>query len=148
MKKRNNYFFVLVAGLTLGVWACAGTTPRVLEVSTTTRTRDIPPGDEQFFAHDRASHFNYTPKVLPTSEQREEFFVRWRPATVDLVKFEYHQLNSPTQNVTQTFAPQNRTWNMFAVRGNDFVDGGPVTAWRVTLWAGGQLLAEQQSPLW
>jgi hypothetical protein len=67
---------------------------------------------------------------------------------VELVKFEYHQLNSPTQTVTQTFAPQNRTRNVFAVRGKDFVQGGLVTAWRVTLWTDGQLLAEQKSPLW
>jgi hypothetical protein len=148
MKRHNQWFCVLVAGLALGAWACASTTPRVVEVSSTTRTRDVPPGDEWWFARDRASHLNYTPKTLPTAEQREEFFVRWQPATVDLVKFEYHQLNSPTQTVTQTFAPQNRTWNVFAVRGNDFVLGGLVTAWRVTLWADGRLLAEQKSPLW
>jgi hypothetical protein len=148
MNGHNQWFCVLVAGLALGAGACASTTPRVVEVSATTRTRDIPRGDEWLFAHDSASHFNYRPKILPTAEQREEFFVRWQPATVDLVKFEYHQLNTPLQTVVQTFAPQNRTWNVFAVRGNDFALGGPVTAWRVTLWADGQLLAEQKSPLW
>jgi len=148
MKRHNQWFRVLIAGLALGAWACASTTPRVVDVSTTICTRDIPRADEWLFAHDKASHFDYKSKALPTAEQREEFFVRWQPATVDLVKFEYHQLNSPTQTVTQTFISQNHTCNVFAVRGKDFLNGGRVAAWRVTLWADGQLLAEQTSPLW
>ena len=148
MTRYNQWFRVLVATLALGMAACASTTPRVIEVTTTTRTHDIERGDVWLFARDRASLFEYRPKMLPAAEQREEFFVRWQPATVDLVKFEYHQLNTPTQNITQTFIPHGATFNVFAVRGNDFTVGGPVTAWRVTLWVDGEQMAELRSPLW
>jgi hypothetical protein len=39
-------------------------------------------------------------------------------------------------------------WTAFAITGNDFATLGQVTAWRATLWEGGQLLGEQKSFLW
>jgi hypothetical protein len=39
-------------------------------------------------------------------------------------------------------------WTALTLGGDDYKDFGQVTAWRVTLWTGGQLLGEQQSFLW
>jgi hypothetical protein len=39
-------------------------------------------------------------------------------------------------------------WNELALSGDDYKAFGEVTAWRVTLWEGDQLVAEQASYLW
>ena len=39
-------------------------------------------------------------------------------------------------------------WSSLVFKGEDYKAFGEVTAWRVTLWDGGQLLAEQKSFLW
>ncbi len=39
-------------------------------------------------------------------------------------------------------------WVGITLSGDDYKDFGEVTAWRVSLWEGGQLLGEQKSFLW
>jgi hypothetical protein len=39
-------------------------------------------------------------------------------------------------------------WTQIRFDGQAFIDFGRVTAWRVTLWEGGELLSEQTSFLW
>jgi hypothetical protein len=39
-------------------------------------------------------------------------------------------------------------WNSIALTGDDYKSFGEVTAWRVTLWDGDQLVGEQKSHLW
>jgi hypothetical protein len=39
-------------------------------------------------------------------------------------------------------------WTMLPIQGDDYRQFGEVTAWRVTLWEGDQLLDEQTSFLW
>ena len=39
-------------------------------------------------------------------------------------------------------------WDSVVLNGNDYKSFGDVTAWRVTLWDGDQLLDEQKSFLW
>jgi hypothetical protein len=39
-------------------------------------------------------------------------------------------------------------WSSFLVTGDDYLALGEVTAWRVTLWEGDQMLSEQKSFLW
>ncbi|HOC58135.1 MAG TPA: hypothetical protein PKI20_21130 [Verrucomicrobiota bacterium] len=39
-------------------------------------------------------------------------------------------------------------WTWFALVGREYEDFGSITAWRVTLWEGDQLLGEQRSYLW
>ena len=71
--------------------------------------------------------------------------------------------HSPPPEGTQGWVPQPSTpsnrepstptphWHVFSVRGEDFANGGPVSAWRVSLWSGGTnstLLAEQTSAIW
>jgi hypothetical protein len=57
---------------------CA-TGPRVLEVSSRTRLQDIDAADKPLFEHDQASRIKYQPRDLPAGEQRQDFYVRWRP---------------------------------------------------------------------
>lgn len=140
-----------LAGLGLGVCiavGCAAAPPRVLEVSSTTHLRDISPADESIFVHDRASRFRYLPRELPEADRRQEFYVRWTPSMIEAVKFEYRQVNIPNRVFEQTHASRGDTSASFSVRGEDFLKGGPVSAWRVSLWKGDQLLAEKNSALW
>ena len=136
---------VIVLSATL---ACSTTTPRVLEVSSRTRLKDIESVDQDFFAYDHASRIRYEPRDLSVDAQREEFYVRWAPAGVGLVKFEYRQVAKPNTIFEQNYIPHGDSSKVFAVRGEDFRAGGTVTAWRVSLWDGDQLVAEKKSFLW
>jgi hypothetical protein len=129
--------------------ACSTTVPRVLEVSSRTRLQDVGPAEEKaFFGYDEASRFRYVPRDLSTEAQREEFYVRWTPASISLVKFEYRQVGKAATVFAKTYAPHGKAANLFEVRGEEFRAGGSVSAWRVTLWNGDQLVAEKKSVLW
>ena len=39
-------------------------------------------------------------------------------------------------------------WSSATLSGNAYADFGELVAWRLTIWAGDQLLAEQRSFLW
>jgi hypothetical protein len=61
------------------------------------------------------------------------------------------QGNSPKELVLeQTVESRGRFshWTGIVLRGSQYTDFGEVTAWRVTLWDGAQLLGEQKSFLW
>ena len=131
----------------LALLGCS-TTPRVLEVSSRKRLQDVDVVDHRLFLHDQASRLRYKPTDLSPDAQREEFYVRWTPVTVGLVKFEYRQVNKPNAVLEQTYTPHGDRATVFAVRGEDFHSGGPVSAWRVSLWQDDQLLAERKSTLW
>ncbi len=122
--------------------------PRVVEVSSRTRLQDIDAADQYLFVRDQASRATYQPQDLPADAQRQEFFVRWTSATAGLVKFEYRQVDKPNTVREQTYTPHGDQAKVFGVRGEEFRAGGPVSAWRVTLWNGDQLLAEKRSALW
>jgi hypothetical protein len=73
---------------------------------------------------------------------------RTQPVTVRL---EYRQQNTgmKVQTIEQVATKIGRTnVNRFEVNGQQFVDGGSVTSWRVTLVRGKQVLAEAKSYLW
>jgi hypothetical protein len=147
--------------VTLLTSACS-TPPRVLDVSSRTRLQTVDAADAQLFVDDRASRIKYLPQDLSAADQREEFYVRWNPgppsspgpafrpgpATVNLVKFEYRQLAKPATIFEQTYDPHGEAAHLFQIRGEEFRAGGTVSAWRVSLWNGDQLLAEKQSFLW
>jgi hypothetical protein len=111
---------------------------------------------------DQASRIKYLPQDLSIADQREEFYVHWNPgptsgpgpafrpgpATVNLVKFEYRQVARPNTIFEKTYGPHGETAHLFQVRGEEFRSGGSVSAWRVSLWNGNQLLAEKKSLLW
>jgi len=128
--------------------ACSTTSPRVLEVTSRTRLQDVDPADNYLFVYDQASRIKYEPQDLSIEKQREEFYVRWTPRSVSLVKFEYRQLAKTDAVFEKTYAPHGDTAKVFQVRGEEFRSGGSVSAWRVSLWNGDQLVAERKSFLW
>jgi len=136
------------ASVLLALSACSSTTPRVVEVSSTKRFETVEVADQDIFLHDRASLIHLKSELLPSDERRQEFFVRWAGASVDQVKFEYRQVDVPDKVLEQTYAPVDRRWSVFEVQGDEFLKGGPVSAWRVSLWQSSQLLAEKKSTLW
>jgi hypothetical protein len=136
-----------VLALAVGT-GCAPSRPRILEVSTETRIRNISPANENLFVPDRASRFRLEVSDLPPAEQRQQFYVRWTPATVPAVKFQYRQVNAPNRLGEITVAAAGRTATVFEIAGAEFLEGGPVSAWRVSLWDGERLLAEKRSALW
>ena len=132
---------VLLAGCATG--------PRVLDVSARTYRMTIRKENEDVFVQDRASKLRLPPVPLPDNEQRQEFFVRWTPATVQTVKFEYRQVGLPEKISEQTYKPERRRRNVFTVPSAEFVKGGVVSAWRVSLWdEANQCIGEKKSALW
>lgn len=136
--------------------ACSTSHPRVLEVTGRTRLQDVDPNDKELFVYDAASRIRYEPQDLSIEDQREEFYVRWTstptprsgPASITLVKFEYRQVAKPNTVFEKTYTPQGDSARVFEVRGEEFRSGGHVSAWRVSLWDGDQLVAEKKSFLW
>jgi hypothetical protein len=139
---------LLSAAIVLACSACSGTTPRVVEVSSQKRLETVEVADQDIFLHDRASQIHLQSELLPANERRQEFFVRWSGTGINLVKFEYRQVNVPDKISEESYVPENRRWNVFEVRGDNFTKGGPVSAWRVSLWKDSKLLAEKKSLLW
>ena len=139
---------VMAAAMAAGLCACAHPTPQVRDVVGTQYTETIGKADNSLFVTDRASHLRVDPKPLPPAEQREEYYISWRGAGVRSVMFEYRQVNLPDKILVQTFTPTTRHWTVFTVAGNDFLNGGPISAWRVSLWDGDHRLAERKSGLW
>ena len=136
-----------IVSLTFLAIGCS-TTPRVLEVTSRTRLQNIDLADKDFFIEDQASRIRFEPHDLSIDEQREEFYVRWTPRSISLVKFEYRQLARPNVIGEQTYVPHQDTANLFTVHGEEFRSGGSVSAWRVSLWDGDHLVAEKKSFLW
>ena len=137
---------ICLSGLLAG---CATGAARVLEVSAAKYRRTIRPENEVIFVRDRASKQRLPPTDLPDDEQRQEFYVRWTPATVRLVKFEYRQVGAPDKIAEKSFTPERGASTVFQVRGPEFVKNGVVTSWRVSLLNdSGEVLAQKQSALW
>jgi hypothetical protein len=128
--------------------ACSTSGPRVLEVTNRTRLQDVDFADRQYFIEDHASLIRYEPQDLGTDDQREEFYVRWTPSTVSLIRFEYRQVGKPGEVFEQTYVPHGDARHLFEVRGEQFRSGGVVSAWRVSLCDGDQVIAREKSVLW
>ena len=138
----------MAAGIAAVLCACAHQTAQVRDVEGTKYSETIGKSDRTLFGTDRASRIRVDPKPLPKSQQREEYFVSWRGGDVRLVKFEYRQVNIPDKILVQSLTPAGQSWNVFTVAGEDFLNGGSISAWRVSLWDGDRLLAERKSVLW
>jgi hypothetical protein len=137
---------VLLSLLTI---ACSTTGPRVIEVTSRTRLQDVDAADSrEYYGYDEASRFRYDPQDLSIEHQGEEFYIRWTPASISLVKFEYRQVAKAATIFEKTYTPHGDMAKLFAVRGEEFRSGGSVSAWRVTLWKDDQLVAEKKSFLW
>ena len=137
------------------ITGCRSVGPSVDAVWSKSRIMTVAAGDQDAFLTDRASRLRTEGKFLPPDQQGEEFFVKWHGKTVDLVKFEYRQLNAPDKIGTQEFRPKTERSHVFVVAGDVFRRGGQVSGWRASLWCsapacggGDQMLAELKSSLW
>lgn len=84
-----------------------------------------------------------------TARPGEAYFVRWKPSTVNMVKFEYRQLHIPNKVFEQRCTDATRPCATFEIRGPSFALGGPVSAWRVSLWSDDKTcMGQQTSALW
>ena len=94
---------------------------------------------------DRDTYF----KKIPYPEFfREEFYVVWQGANITLVKFEYRQLKFPNEIFAKSYVPTKRPSHVFEIPSADFLKGGHVSAWRVTLWQDDKIVDEKKSALW
>ena len=101
----------------------------------------------------------YQAQLRQHPEQRSgiSFDVFWKAKTASgaLLK-----LRVELRGIAQGALPRQKTlesevksgrlsrWTSLTLRGDDYKDFGDVTAWRVTLWEGEQLVGEQKSFLW
>ena len=128
---------------------CQSTGPAMVDaVWSKPRLMTVPAGEQDAFLADRASGLRTEGKFLLPAQQGEEFFVKWHGQQIDVVKFEYRQLNAPDQIGTQQYRPQAQYSHVFTVTGEAYRRGGKVSGWRASLWRGDQLLAEMKSSLW
>ena len=101
----------------------------------------------------------YQAKLRQNPELRSgiRFDVNWR---VRSVKTSIFKLRIELRGVAKGNLPRQKTleqevkggasarWTSLKFTGDDYREFGEVTAWRVTLWEGEQLLGEQKSFLW
>lgn len=85
------------------------------------------------------------------------FDIHWRVRTKSTIglklKVEIRgiaQGNLPSEKVLEREVKPSAgsRWTPITLEGDDFKAIGEVTAWRVSLWEGDQLIAEQKSFLW
>lgn len=116
---------------------------------------------ERVIARDRSILFerqHLLHGAVTAAEQRERaghyYAVNWKAADRSqpvTVKFAFRQANTglDTTTIEQTVTDVRRSnWTKFQVTGSDYHSRGRVTAWKLTLERGGQILASQQSYLW
>jgi hypothetical protein len=139
----------VVVGLgLLALTGCVAPRTRVVAVTMHQIVATIGKTEEKIFLNDRASRLSLKSEVLPDSEKREEVYVQWTGPDVTTVKLEYRQINVPNKISVQSAVAEDRQPKLFQVRGDDFLKGGQISAWRVTLWNDTVLLAEKKSTLW
>lgn len=85
------------------------------------------------------------------------FDINWRVRSVKQTNF---RLKLELRGIAQGNLPRQKTlerqvtggssarWAQIRLAGEDYRELGEITAWRVTLWEGDELLAEQASFLW
>ena len=134
--------------LLAGLCACQTSTPRVGAVWVRQRSLAIETADKHLFITDRASLVQTDDRKLPAEKCGEEFYVSWSGSGIELVKFEYRQVDRPDKVAAQQFTVGKATSHVFAVIGKEHLQGGAVSGWCVSLWHGDQLLAEKKSSLW
>ena len=101
----------------------------------------------------------YQAQLRANPEQRSglRFDIFWRaravPGAVVKLRVELRGAakgDLPSQHTLETEIKASATsrWTSLALLGEDYKKFGEVTAWRVTLWDGEQLVGEQKSFLW
>ncbi|MCG3148015.1 MAG: hypothetical protein PCFJNLEI_01457 [Verrucomicrobiae bacterium] len=138
---------LFVFPLLLATLGCQSS-PSVRAVWSTNHRETISRVDQDFFLTDRASRIRAESRPLPAAEQGESFRVSWSGRNVTTVQMEYRQVNAPDKISILDFKTGNRHTTTFWIRGEDYLKAGPISAWRVTLWNGTEMLAAKTSALW
>ena len=139
---------LLFIGCIFTIAGCRSVGPGIDAVWSKTRILTVAAGDQDAFLTDRASRLRTEGKFLPADQQGQEFYVKWHGDQIDLVKFEYRQINAPDKIGSQQYQPHQERAHVFQVVGDGFRQGGTVSGWRTSLWHAGQLVAELKSSLW
>ena len=106
--------------------------------------------------YDRDAYQSY---LLKTPDERSgvQFKVYWRSANKGTLKLRVETRGSAQDVKAHPILVWERSvehtvlfarWTNIILTGDDYRNLGTVTAWRVTLWDGDQLLSEQKSFLW
>ena len=92
-----------------------------------------------------------SPRVLDVSRPShtlQRLTIHWSaPATIERVVLEYRQVQRPNHIEREEFTTNRAAWWTFRIPAAEQA-GGELSAWRVTLWRGDELLAEKRSVLW
>ena len=96
-------------------------------------------------------------RLHPEQRSALRFDVSWRAVNVkDKLKLKVELRGTAkgdlprSTSLESSFSPGHKTsaWAVLTLAGDDYKNFGEVTAWRVTLWDGEQLVGEQKSFLW
>jgi len=101
--------------------------------------------------------FNYDVVELPYEKQGEYITVTWKrsggpkvfPEDV-VVRVEYRHQNGVMGKVEEVYLQSKRGRHLWTFQntGDAFVENGEIDLWRVTVWVGKQMVADQESQLW
>lgn len=155
--KANFRAGILAICAAVGMSACASSGDAVSKV----KIFRLDPGHRLNAAGDPAIGFEYRHRLHGAISNEEftnrtgnyytTFFSvadRSQPVTV---RFEYRQTNTGSKVRTQeqiVEAPKGSNVTEFRVTGSDFLEGGSVIGWRVSLVRGKEILATRKSYLW
>jgi hypothetical protein len=148
---------LLVAAATAG---CAGLSspPEPLTVKThMLRSADVQPGGDPMVRGQQLRRLHGAVSMAERANLLGQYLTaQWNDPTgvgngeVE-VRFEYRQgaTASRVKRATRTFPATDASGIAeFSIIGDDYLKGGRVLAWRITLTRGGRILASQQSYLW
>ncbi len=150
--RRVTFLLVLFAGA-FGLFAGEGRVIKVLPEFIDLKGRaSVSPSlyDRDAYQHQLRLH--------PARRSGIRYYTQWKvkPPVFGLVKLRLELRGAargdlPRQKtLEQSITPGGRFshWTTIELAGTDYREFGEVTAWRMTLWEGDQLLGEQKSFLW
>jgi hypothetical protein len=149
-------FWCVLIGLTLGLLPAQAATGKVIKVLPqylgTNGVASLSPS-----LYDRDA-YQFLLQMHPSWRSGMQFMVQWKtkgpvwePLTLRVELRGTAQGNLPKQLVLdQAVEPGGwfSHWTKVKLTGEDYQAFGEVTAWRVRLWEGNQMLSEQKSFLW
>jgi hypothetical protein len=128
---------------------CASPSPRVTEVSARYLRSNKNPAADVVYQRGESKMNGGMVGQSARNAAGEEFLIRWTSPLVRSIKFDYRQVNRPDKELQASAVATNSNWHVFTIAGDDFKEGGPVSAWRVSLLdETGECLATKQSVMW
>ena len=91
----------------------------------------------------------------PKERSGLRFDIHWKARGMNDLKLRVELRGGTEKQPTKTVVEKTETlrggvskWSSLALTGDDYQKFGELIAWRVTMWEGDKLLAEQKSFLW